>query len=270
MAMENEPVIEMGNVSFGYGGAGVLENVSFSVKKGEIASIVGPNGGGKTTLLKLILGLLHPEKGSVKVFGTAPERARGRMGYMPQHINYDSFFPATVLDVVLMGRVERHFAGMYRKEDRESARAALREVGLEELAGRHFARLSGGQRQRVVIARAIVSEPELLLLDEPTANVDLVSEHKLHDILNKLNLNMTILMVSHDLGFVSDLVKNVICVNRRVVVHPTSEISGEIIEELYDMPLRFVHHDYHLAHECPEALCRPGGGKQERREVPDA
>jgi len=244
----NEPVVQLDGVTFGYDGDTVFEDVSFTIHDRDSVSIVGPNGGGKTTLLKLILGIVRPESGSVRVFGRAPERVRHRMGYMPQRVQYDAQFPVTVTDVVLMGRLGRRLGSRYSKEDREVARGALAEVELAELAGRSFANLSGGQRQRVLIARALACEPDILLLDEPLANVDMRAEEHVFEIFRQLNKRMTILMVTHDLGFVAGFVRTVACVNRRVVVHPTSEITGEIIQDLYGGDLRIVHHG-HLAED---------------------
>jgi len=241
--MNDEPIISLQNVSFSYQDVPILEDVTLSVSRNELVSIVGPNGGGKTTLLKIILGLLAPASGRVRLFGEPPARTSRRVGYMPQHPQYDPQFPVTVKDVVLMGRVERHAAGPYTRGDAEAVVRALADVDLDGFADRPFNTLSGGQRQRVLIARALASEPDLLILDEPTSNIDLAVETKLIGILQTLNRHMTIVMVSHDLGFVSHIVTTVVCVNRRVVVHPTSEITGEIIAEIYGSDLRMVRHD---------------------------
>jgi zinc transport system ATP-binding protein len=242
-----EAAIALRGVSFAYGGVPVLDDVSFTVARGESMCVVGPNGGGKTTLLKLILGLLAPDRGEIQVFGRPPRAARSRMGYMPQHVGFDAQFPMSVMDVVLMGRLGRGgltgLFGWYDRHDRAAAIEALHAVGVEDLARKPLASLSGGQRQRVLIARAICTQPEMLLLDEPTANVDTLAEAQLADILRELARRMTILMVSHDLGFVSNLVEHVVCVNRRVVVHPTCEVTGERIEELYGHEVRRVRHD---------------------------
>lgn len=249
MASNSTPaVIRLEGVSFAYDGAPTLENVTLEVHEREFVSVVGPNGGGKTTLLKVILGLLRPSKGVVRVFGEQPRRVRHRVGYTPQHALYDPRFPVTVMDVVLMGRLEHHWAGRYSKADKQAARAALAEMELADLGARPFDSLSGGQRQRALVARALVCSPDLLLLDEPTANVDSRAENRILEILQELNRRMTILMVSHDLGFVSTMVRSVVCVNRSVVVHPTSDITGEVIKDLYGGDYRMVRHD----HRCAE------------------
>jgi zinc transport system ATP-binding protein len=206
---------------------------------------VGPNGGGKTTLLRLILGLHRPTAGSVRVFGRPPQESRARIGYVPQHSHTDPSFPATVLDVVLMGRLGRtRVFGPYSRADREVAMRSLEDVALEELAERPFSNLSGGQTQRVLIARALASEPELLLLDEPTANLDIAMENELYSIIQTLKERLTVLLASHDLAFVSGYTDTVACVNRRVAVHTTSEVTPELINELYGREVRFVRHDH--------------------------
>jgi zinc transport system ATP-binding protein len=214
-----------------------------------LVCVVGPNGGGKSTLLKIILGLFRPDSGRVRVLGTTPARARSRIGYMPQYAHHDPQFPVTVMDVVLMGRLERGWGGPYSGEDKIAAKAALAELGLMDLRGRLFNALSGGQRQRVLIARALATDPELLILDEPTANVDVMVEARFLDILKELNHRMTIVMATHDLGFVSDIVSNVVCVNRRVIVHPTSELTGDMMSDIYGGEVRAIHHDRGLEWE---------------------
>lgn len=243
MTTVDKNIITIENMNFSFDGKNpVLRDVNLRVREKESACIVGPNGGGKTTLFRLILGLLKPDSGKISVFDTSPEQARKRTGYVPQHTFFDRMFPVSVMDVVLMGRVEKHFWGPYRKEDRNAVMEALEKVDIAELARRSFSELSGGQRQRVLIARALVSDPDLILLDEPTANVDPAVEEHILDILNKLAGSRCVLVVSHDLGFVSSIFEEVICVNRQVAVHPTAEISGSSIEEIYGCELRAVKH----------------------------
>ena len=245
--MNTDSAIVLENLSFAFHQRPVLENVNLRVKKGEFASIVGPNGGGKTTLLKLILGLIQPDTGMVRIFGRLPEQARQEIGYMPQYAHLDMNFPATVLDVVLMGRLgTKKF--WFSRQDRQEAHLAIEEVDMAAYTHTGFSELSGGQKQRVLIARALCSSPSILLLDEPTANVDHETEENLFSILQKLNATMTILLVSHDLGFVSKYVKSVICVNRRVVVHPTTLMDGAMIKDIYHGDLKMVRHD----HRCSE------------------
>ena len=240
--------IEMREVDFAYRSVPILENVNLTVEQGEFVTIVGPNGGGKTTLLKLLLGLLRPDSGDLYVLGQKPEKSRFRIGYMPQHVFLDTKFPVTVMDVVLLGRLGNHMGGRYSQQDREIAARALEEVRLSHLADTLFSEISGGQRQRALIARALCVDPVLLLLDEPTSNIDPEVEKNLLEILQELNQRMTILMVSHDIGFVSQVVERVVCVNRRVVIHPTSEINGTLIKDIYGGDYCMIRHD----HRCSE------------------
>ncbi len=229
-----------------------MEEVSFSVGPREAVCLGGPNGGGKTTLVKLILGLLTPRRGEVRLFGQPPRRSRRRAGYMPQHVQYDPRFPVSVMDIVLMSRLGqgglRGLTGWYGRADRHAAMDALDQVGMKEFWRRPFGSLSGGERQRVLIARAVCCGPDLLLLDEPTSNIDTLVEARLLELLAELNTRMAIVLVSHDLGFVSKLVKRVICLNRRAVVHPTSELTGDSIRDLYGGEVRMVRHDEFSPH----------------------
>jgi zinc transport system ATP-binding protein len=251
MTEKDSSAIVIKDLSFSYDGHPVLEDVNLSIPQGDFVSVVGPNGGGKTTLLKLVLGLLRPSRGEIQVFQVTPERARHRIGYMPQHVQLDPQFPATVMDVALMGRLGhgRTF-GPYSRKDKEIVRGALDQVGLYDLHKKPFSSISGGQRQRLFIARALACEPDILLLDEPTANLDLVMEGDLYELLQTLNQRLTVVMVSHDIGFVSEVVKSVICVKRKVLMHPTSKITGEIINEIYGSPMKMVRHNGEGACGC--------------------
>ena len=240
-----EPIIRLKDLSFAYGNGPVLEDVTFSVAPLDYVSIVGPNGGGKTTLLKLMLGLLKPTSGIIRIFGRSPEQARPLIGYVPQQFQFDPKFPVRVIDVVLMGRLNKGARiGGYRQADQKTAMNALQEMDLADYARRHFSELSGGQRQRVLIARALASEPQLLMLDEPTANIDVGAQNELYEYLQKINQRMTVVVVTHDASFVAAFVKSVLCVNRRVVKHPTSEFTGEMINNLHGGKVRFVQHDH--------------------------
>ncbi len=251
MNSSDSPAIEINDLWFSYGAYPVLEDVNITIPDGDFVSVVGPNGGGKTTLVKLILGLLKPSRGAVRVFGTTSEAARPRIGYMPQHSQLDPQFPATVMDVALMGRLGHgRLFGPYSKEDKEIVSRALDQVGLCSLVKKPFAAISGGQRQRLFIARALACEPDLLLLDEPTANLDVVMEWDLYGLLQTLNENLTVIMVSHDLGFVSKIVKSVVCVKRKVLMHQTCEITGEMINEIYGSPMRMVRHNGEAKSTC--------------------
>ena len=241
--------MEIRGLWFSYDSTVVLQDVDLSIEAGQKVCIVGPNGGGKTTLVKLILGLLRPNRGQVRVFGVRPGSQRTRIGYAPQHAAFDPRFPVNVTDVVLMGRIgQSGLFGPYRRDDRAAADRALEAVGVADLARRAFSDLSGGQRHRVLIARAIVSDPELLILDEPTANLDIGVEADFHELIEQLSEKLTLVMVSHDVGFVSQLVDKVVCVHGAVAVHPTAELTGEVMNDLYGHDIALVRHD----HNCQD------------------
>jgi len=245
------PVIELHDVSFRYDGPMILEDVSLTVEQGEFLGVVGPNGGGKTTLLKLILGLLDPVEGNIRVMGRAPSEARRAVGYVPQFATFRRDFPISVEETVLLGRLGlAPMFGGYSKADREAARCAMAESEGLEFRNRSLSTLSGGELQRVLIARALATDPKLLLLDEPTANIDLRVEKDIFDLLKQINARATIVVVSHDIGFISRYVQRVACLNRTLICHTTSEITGEVIADLYGRPVRIVRH----------AAQAPGGG----------
>lgn len=246
-----QPVIDIQDVTFSYGIAPVLERVSLQVNEREFLGIVGPNAGGKSTLLKLILGLLEPQRGHIRVYGREAHEASRLLGYVPQHPSFTRDFPITVEQVVSLGRLgipqpkgwlgALHSSALARR-DRQAARNALAEVEADDLSERRIGSLSGGQLQRVLLARALVCEPRALILDEPTANIDQRLESDIYDLLKRLNQRMAILVVSHDVGFVSGYVSRVACINRTLVCHRTDAIDGQIIQELYGINVRMVAH----------------------------
>jgi zinc transport system ATP-binding protein len=236
-------VVELRGLSFAYGAVPVLENVDLAVGAGEFLGIVGPNAGGKSTLLKLILGLLEPTAGTVRVLGRSPQAASREIGYVPQYPAFARDFPVTVEQVVLTGRLGRgRLLGGYDAGDREMARWVMTQTEIADLASRRIATLSGGQLQRVLVARALACEPQILILDEPTANIDMRVESDIFDLLRVLNQRMTILVVSHDVAFISAYVRRVACVNRTLLCHATESIDGQVIHDLYGGDVRRVAH----------------------------
>ncbi|MCL7489085.1 MAG: ABC transporter ATP-binding protein [Desulfobulbaceae bacterium] len=250
---KREIVISFDKVDFSYNGEPVLIDVNLQVQEREIIGIVGPNGGGKTTLLRLILGLIKPDRGEILVFGDTPARSSHRLGYVPQHMQFDHRFPVAALDVVLMGLTGKTGFGPFSRTQAAAAEEALDAVSLLQYRKKPFAELSGGQRQRVLIARALATSPDMLLFDEPTANVDTSAGEQLYEILDRLNQTMTILVVSHDIGFVNHHISSVVCVNHRVRVHPTSDLTGRNIVDLYGHDMALIRHDHRCSgegHSC--------------------
>jgi zinc transport system ATP-binding protein len=241
--------ISISDLSFSYDDQVVLADVSLEVRAFDSICVVGPNGGGKSTLVKLIVGLLSPDAGRIRIFGQKPEAARLRIGYVPQYARYDPQFPISVFEVVCMGRLGSSRTGRYTKKDKEQTMESLAVTGLSGLAGRPFSSISGGERQRVLIARALASEGDILILDEPTANIDHESELKFFDLLTELNKRMTILMVTHEVGFASTFFKRIACVNKQVVIHPTSALTGDLIHEMYGGDLQMIRHDHFCSTE---------------------
>lgn len=253
--METKPsreiVVQFDSVSFAYGSFLVLENIGFHIHRGEFMALVGPNGAGKSTVLKLLLGLEAPLRGSIRVLGESPRVARDRVGYVPQHADYDPSFPISVREVVKMGRLK----GFRRIDprDEEAVDWALNQVEVRELASRPYAALSGGERRRVLVARALAAHPEILVMDEPTTNMDTESEARLFKTLGALKGKTTILIVTHDMEFVSALTDRVLCIGRtgkdgrahllvqhraqRVFPAPVELYGGEVLRVLHDETL---------------------------------
>ena len=238
-------LIKLENVSFSYGGATVLQDIDLEIEQGEFLGLVGPNAGGKSTLLKLMLGLIKPSRGRVTLFGKSPRTGRVRIGYCPQYTQFSRNYPITVEEVVLLGRLGKaRILGGYSKQDREIARSAMRSTEVESIRTENISDLSGGQLQRVLIARALACEPEVLILDEPTANIDQRVEVDIFQLLKQFNERMTIIVVSHDIGFISEYVTRVACLNRTLVCHETSELTGESIEHLYGSHVSMIEHNH--------------------------
>ena len=236
-----QPIIEFKEVSFSYPGAPVLDRVSFQVNRGEFVGMIGPNGGGKTTLLKLILGFLRPSSGSIRIFNEIkndPSHYSQRLAYVPQSNRFDRDFPISVEEVVLSGLVSRlPWYGRFHAQEKEAVNEVLELLGLSHLSRNPFGTLSGGQAQRVLIARALVSKPQLLLLDEPTASVDIQAESDIYALLSQLKGKMTILMVTHDLRAAIDQVERVLCIQGGVISLKPEEVCSHFAVGLYHMPL---------------------------------
>jgi zinc transport system ATP-binding protein len=236
-------VVEIKDLWFSYNDHLVLREVELKLKEREFLAILGPNGSGKTTLLKLMLGILKPDRGEIRILGQEPRQVVARIGYVPQDTSFNKGFPISVADVVLMGRIgHAGRAWRYSAEDRKIAQEALERVGLRKVGKRHVGLLSEGQRQRVFIARALAAKPEVLFMDEPTANVDKEFHTELYELLRELNKTKTILVVSHDLSVLSSYVKSVACVNQRLFYHDAAEVTAEMLDMAYQCPVELVAH----------------------------
>ena len=231
----SDNIIEIHDLNFSYNSQFALRDVNLSVNHGDFVAMIGPNGGGKTTLLKLMLGLLKANSGDVRIFNKPPQDVSHRIGYVPQDVHINKNFPISALDVVLMGTL-RPGKGWSRHshQDRQAALNALEQVEMKKFRDHRIGELSGGQKQRVFVARALVTDPELLFLDEPTASIDTRGQNEFYRLLKELNESITIIVVSHDLMVISGYVKSVLCVNQRLHYHGHAELTDEMIEMMYD------------------------------------
>jgi len=238
------PLVEIRNLYAGYNRETILRDINLSIEENDFIGLIGPNGGGKTTLLKVILGLLTPRQGKIMVMGQPPQQGRQQIGYVPQNITYDSDFPIRVSDVVRMGRLgpNRLFKS-YNPEDDTIVMERLAWVDMLDHKDNSLSELSGGQRQRVYIARALVNAPQLLLLDEPTVSVDIEARAKIYSLLHTINQNgITILLVSHDMNVISSYVKTIGCLNRTLYYHNEKKITAEMLESGYNCPVDLIAH----------------------------
>ncbi|MFT4412652.1 metal ABC transporter ATP-binding protein [Fredinandcohnia humi] len=247
-------VLSIRDLSFRYDEQTVLEDIHLTVPKGSFLAIVGPNGSGKTTLLKSILGLLKLQKGSIELFGTDITNFRDweKIGFVSQKANsFNSGFPATVFEVVSSGLTSK--IGLFRflkKEHKRKIEQVLASVGMEEFQNRNIGELSGGQQQRVFIARALVSEPELLILDEPTVGVDAKTVQTFYNMLEDINKNhgITLILVTHDVGTITDKVTHVACLNKHMHFHGSAEdfdhVKEQDLSQFYGHPLQVITHDH--------------------------
>jgi zinc transport system ATP-binding protein len=245
------PYVDIEDVAFGYGDVPVLDGINLTVEPGDFLGIIGPNGSGKTTLLRIMLGLLEPTRGSVRLFGHAPASFRqwGRLGYVPQRAMLDSTLPATVHEVVATGLVPTlGLFGRIRAAHKKRIDDVLGQVGMDRQAAARIGTLSIGQQQRVLIARALVSKPELLILDEPTGGVDPEAQTSFYALLHHLNRerDVTLILVSHDIGVVAKEVNKLACLNRRLIFHgrPGDFLSDAALTALYGPSVRVVTHEH--------------------------
>lgn len=251
-----EPVIEVRNVTLARDGQKILDNVNLDIEPGDFYAIIGPNGGGKTTLLKIILGLLTPQSGSVRLLGGKPRETREFCGYVPQFRTFDFRYPITVKEMVLSGRLA-YIPGIrkrYRPVDYRMASDAMEKMGVCDLADRQLCNLSGGEQQSAIIARALAGGPRLLLLDEPTVFVDAPTQDHFYDILENLRSSMTIVLVTHDIGVISTHVTKVACLNHQIYTHGTNEITEDMITSAYQCPVDLI------AHGIPHRVLREHDG----------
>jgi len=245
------PFVELEEVDFSYGEIRVLEGINLTVEAGDFLGIIGPNGSGKTTLLRIMLGVLEPDHGRVRLFGHPPSSFRqwGRLGYVPQKATLDPALPATVQEVVATGLVPAlGLWGRVRAAERRRIQEVLAHVGMDAHAGARIGALSTGQQQRVLIARALVSNPEMLILDEPTGGVDPEAQTSLYALLHHLNRerDVTLILVSHDIGVVAKEVTKLACLNRRLIFHgrPADFLSDAALTALYGPSVRVVSHQH--------------------------
>jgi zinc transport system ATP-binding protein len=245
------PFVELEEVDFSYGEIRVLEGINLTVEAGDFLGIIGPNGSGKTTLLRIMLGLLEPDHGRVRLFGHPPSAFRqwGRLGYVPQKATLDPALPATVQEVVATGLVPTlGLWGRVGAAERQRIQEVLAHVGMDAHAGARIGALSTGQQQRVLIARALVSNPEMLILDEPTGGVDPEAQTSFYALLHHLNRerDVTLILVSHDIGVVAKEVTKLACLNRRLIFHgrPADFLSDAALTALYGPSVGIVSHQH--------------------------
>lgn len=221
----------------------VLEDINLTIWERDFIGLIGPNGGGKTTLIKVLLGLLPPSKGKVSILGKNTREGRKYIGYVPQLVEFDRDFPVSVWDVVRMGRLgKRALLQRYTSLDNEIAKRVLQQVDMLKLRDRPIGELSGGERQRVYIARALATEPKILILDEPTSSVDPQVSTNIYELLSNLNEKITIMMISHDMSVISTHVKTVGCLNHRLFYHGEKQITPEMLKAAYHCPVDLIAH----------------------------
>ncbi|MBE3606569.1 ABC transporter ATP-binding protein [Campylobacter sp. RM13119] len=250
--------IEISNLNFNYDDQVVLENINLTYNSNDFLAIVGPNGGGKSTLLKLMLGLLRPQSGEIKLFGKAPHEVSKLIGYVPQNLISNPNFPMRVIEVVLMGLIDKKIFGFYTKAQKESAMQALAKVGMQDFAYRRIGELSGGQRQRAYIARALCANAKILMLDEPTASIDTKGQTEIYNILKNINSQGTgIVLISHDLNITLNFATKVAYVSKNLYIHDIDKSAKkqEFINHLSSSHSHFCDVEIALGEcECKDPL----------------
>ena len=239
-----EAAIEISGIDVYYGEVRALQDVSLSIKEGDYLAIMGPNGGGKSTFLKSILGLIPTYKGHIKIFGKEGKKNLHLIGYVPQVSSVDKDFPITLIEVVLLGTQKTGLSWFhrYRKEDIKKAEEFIELVGLKGMEKRRISQLSGGEFQKMLIARALITQPKILLLDEPTASVDAKSSRDIYELLGKLNKDITILLVTHNVLAISSYVKELACLNETLVYHGEPSLTENVVSKMYGCPVELVAH----------------------------
>ena len=242
-AQKPPEVISVRHLWVRYDNTTVLEDINLSVRERDFVGLIGPNGGGKTTLFKVLVGLVRPYRGEVRVMGLDVRAGRRYIGYVPQSTEFDHDFPISVWDVARMGRLgKRPLFRRYTAQDDAIVEQALRQVQMWPLRDRPIGKLSGGQRQRVYIARALATEPRILLLDEPMAGIDPQVRTELYELLRRLNEEITIIIVTHDMTAISAHVKTVGCLNRRLFYHEEKQVTADMLEQAYQCPIDLIAH----------------------------
>jgi zinc transport system ATP-binding protein len=246
-------IFDLKNLNFDVNGQTILSNISLEIFSGQYIAVIGPNGGGKTTLIRMLLGLEKPTSGEIRIFGKKLKNFKEwhKIGYVPQRASHvDSSFPATVLDIVKMGRTaQRKLFSTFNQEDKDLVHDAMLKMDILDLADKMIGTLSGGQRQRVMIARALSSKPEILILDEPNTGVDIVSQKSFYALLKKLNKedNITIVFITHDIGVIADDIARLFTINQKAIIcnNPKQILSCEEMSELYGIEAHLLHNHKH-------------------------
>jgi len=234
-------LVKLENINYGYGREKAVEGINFEIRENDFVGMIGPNGGGKSTLIKLIMGIIQPWSGKIE-FGMNSRGEKTRIGYLPQYHEFDTKYPISIREVILSGLIKKKsFTTRFSSKDNKKAVETMAMLSLDKIAGKSIGELSGGQMQRAFLGRALISDPDLLILDEPVTYVDSKFELELYQLLEDLNKNTAILLVSHDVGQITSSVKTIACVNKHLHYHPTNKITEKILET-YNCPVELITH----------------------------